>query len=196
MCAMNRLNKTQYALLGLLSQEPMSGYDIKKTLKASTQHFWQESDGQIYPALAQLLKEKLITCTVDQSQGARIRKVYQITAKGLKTLKNWLIKAAEPPVPRNELLLKLFFGLHTPSEINLKHVLDHQQQLISRLKTYQEITKMLTHEKSPHLSYWKITLNYGKKITQAQLDWCEETLKTLKTLTLAHPLEFKKGKKY
>lgn len=180
--SMNRLNKTKYALLGMLSLEPMSGYDIKKALNASTQHFWQESDGQIYPILAKLLNEKLISTQATATQGARVRKVYRITTKGLKVLKDWLAKEAEPLVPRNELLLKLFFGLNIPTENNHKHLLDYQQQLKQRLAVYQQIEKNLVQEKSPHLPYWKMTLKYGELITKTQLDWCEDTLKQLKKL--------------
>ncbi|MBL0339243.1 MAG: PadR family transcriptional regulator [Rhodospirillaceae bacterium] len=107
---MKRINKTRYALLGMLSHQPMSGYDIKKALHMSTQYFWQESDGQIYPILAELLKEKCITSLAIESQGSRTRKVYQISSKGLEELKDWLVQEVVPTIPRNELLLKLFFG--------------------------------------------------------------------------------------
>lgn len=179
---MNRANKTKYALLGMLSLEPMSGYDIKRALHNSTQHFWQESDGQIYPILARLLRDKLITSHAATTQGARVRKVYKITVKGLKELKDWLSKTAEPFVPRNELLLKLFFGLNIPSSINRKHVLDYQRQLTQRLEAYQQIEASLVQEKSAHLPYWKITLKYGEQIAKAQLEWCEDALRQLKKL--------------
>jgi DNA-binding PadR family transcriptional regulator len=176
---MNRSTKTKYALLGMLSQEPMSGYDIKKALHASTDHFWQESDGQIYPILAQLLKDKMISCPTTRVEDARARKVYRITAAGLKELQAWLMKEPNPSVPRNELLLKLFFGLNVPVEINRKHIIEHQQKLIRHLDTYKNIMKEIAHEKSPHLPYWQITLKFGEHVTHAQLKWCDDALKQL-----------------
>ena len=52
-----RINKTQYAILGALSIQTMSGYDIKKWLLEVTGSFWAESPGQIYPTLSKLLAD-------------------------------------------------------------------------------------------------------------------------------------------
>ena len=46
-----RENKTKYAVLGMLSFAPKSGYEISQMIKNSTAFFWSESDGQIYPIL-------------------------------------------------------------------------------------------------------------------------------------------------
>ena len=35
----------RYAILGMLSIEPMSGYEIRQTMQQSTENFWAESDG-------------------------------------------------------------------------------------------------------------------------------------------------------
>ena len=179
---MKRINKTRYALLGMLSHQPMSGYDIKKALHMSTQYFWQESDGQIYPILAELLKEKCITSLAIESQGNRTRKVYQISSKGLEELKDWLVQEVVPTIPRNELLLKLFFGSMVPLEITQKHILEHQRQLKKRLETYKKIDQGLGDEKSPYQLYWQMTVEFGKQIVQAQLGWCQDALKLLKKI--------------
>ena len=39
-------SKTPYAILGMLSIEPMSGYDIRQIMRNSTANFWSESDGK------------------------------------------------------------------------------------------------------------------------------------------------------
>jgi len=46
--------KSRYALLGMLSLQPMSGYDLKKFTEWGTANFWQENYAQIYPMLRQL----------------------------------------------------------------------------------------------------------------------------------------------
>ena len=51
---MSKENKSRYALLGMLSLQPMSGYDLKKFTEESTANFWQENYAQIYPILRQL----------------------------------------------------------------------------------------------------------------------------------------------
>lgn len=49
---MAKVNKTKYySLLGILSNRPGSGYDIKKMCDSSIGHFWNENFGHIYPVL-------------------------------------------------------------------------------------------------------------------------------------------------
>lgn len=57
---MKRESKTQYALLGILSQCEMNGYEIRKYIESTISFFWSESFGQIYPTLTKLEEEGLI----------------------------------------------------------------------------------------------------------------------------------------
>lgn len=57
------MKKTRYVILGLLNEEPLSGYDIKKIIDIRMSFFWQESYGQIYPELSKLREEGLIELT-------------------------------------------------------------------------------------------------------------------------------------
>jgi PadR family transcriptional regulator AphA len=54
------MSTTPFAILGLLSIEPMSGYDIRRNLDESLSYFWSESYGQIYPSLKKLEASRLI----------------------------------------------------------------------------------------------------------------------------------------
>jgi DNA-binding PadR family transcriptional regulator len=61
--------KSKYAILGMLSIAPMSGYDIKKQVETSISNFWSESYGQIYPALRNLAR----SCGAGYRRGSRRR---------------------------------------------------------------------------------------------------------------------------
>ena len=54
------LRQTDYVILGLLGERPMSGYEIKKVVDIRFRFFWNESFGQIFPSLKRLLEEGLI----------------------------------------------------------------------------------------------------------------------------------------
>src|SRR5207248_1647711 len=88
----SRSIKSRYALLGMLSIRPMSGYDIKKLIEASISNFWSESYGQIYPTLKQLVAEKLVTRTVKKQTGKPDRHVYALTPAGRRRLREWLAR--------------------------------------------------------------------------------------------------------
>ena len=83
-------SKTPFAILGLLSWQPMSGYDIKKLVDMGLQHFWNESYGQLYPTLDKLVANGLATRSEETSSGGRRRRVYSITAAGRRAFIDWL----------------------------------------------------------------------------------------------------------
>ena len=49
--------KIDVVILGLLSHENLTGYDIKKRLDGAVGYFWKGSFGNIYPSLAAMEKE-------------------------------------------------------------------------------------------------------------------------------------------
>src|SRR2546423_1494831 len=110
---MGKENKSRYALLGMLSLQPMSGYDLKKFIEESTANFWQENYAQIYPMLRQLTEEGLTTSHIEKQEKRPERRIYALTEQGWDELRRWLTEPVEPQVERNELLLKLFFARHT-----------------------------------------------------------------------------------
>jgi PadR family transcriptional regulator, regulatory protein AphA len=129
---MAKENKSKYALLGLLSICPGSGYDIKKFMEQSTSNFWSESYGQIYPILKQLVGQGLATSHTEKQEGKPERYVYTLTDKGLEELRHWLTEPIEHTIERNELLLKLFFGRQNSVADNVEHV-QHSRTLQEQL---------------------------------------------------------------
>jgi DNA-binding PadR family transcriptional regulator len=88
----------------------------------STCNFWNESFGQIYPILKQLVEEGLATSHTEKQEGKPARYVYTLTDKGLEVLRHWLTEPIEHLVERNELLLKMFFGRQSTIADNIEHV--------------------------------------------------------------------------
>src|SRR5436305_3234605 len=119
---MAKENKSKYAVLGVLSICPGSGYDIKKFMEQSTSNFWNESYGQIYPILKQLVDEGLATSHAEKQEGKPERYIYTLTTKGQEELAQWLSESIEYAVERNELLLEWFFGRHTSIARNIEHL--------------------------------------------------------------------------
>lgn len=176
------LVSTRYALLGLLTLAPSgaSGYDLRQWAEGSIGHFWSESYGQIYPVLKQLLHDGLVTAHKDAS-GKREKTLYAVTDSGRKELQDWLEKPARLQPPRNENLLKLFFGSESTAAGNasrLRSLQRHHQGLLARYEAVErEISERFkTH---PGLPYWLMTLDYGRRHSTMIVDWCDATLKKL-----------------
>ena len=181
---MGKENKSRYALLGMLSLGSMSGYGMKKVAETSIGNFWHESYAQIYPILKQLEQEGLAVKYTEKQEGRPERTVYSLTTKGHEALNQWLLEPVENQIPRNELLLKLFFGAEMPLAAIIEHVQRframHAQLLQQREQLYAETIQ--NYEMEVGLPYWLITINYGKHFSRAMLAWCDETLATLEQL--------------
>jgi DNA-binding PadR family transcriptional regulator len=175
-------SRTPYTVLGMLTIQSMSGYDIAKIIEHSTRYFWSESEGQIYPTLAWCVKQGYATCKENKTtKGTRSKKIYTITQKGRKFLVIWLEKQPISASGRNELLLKLFFGDNLPVEINCEHLVAQQKKVEAMIVNFNKIQEELTmkEKNAPQLNYWLITVNYGLKLAKAELAWCKESLKLL-----------------
>jgi DNA-binding PadR family transcriptional regulator len=95
----------------------LSGYDIRKAIESSVGYFWSESYGQIYPALKRLTTEGLITPSRSNSKPRQRRQEYSLTDAGRASLQAWLAQPFQNDPPRNEFLLKLFFGREAPPSV-------------------------------------------------------------------------------
>ncbi|KTC93161.1 MULTISPECIES: PadR family transcriptional regulator [Legionella] len=181
---MKERSRTKYTVLGMLALEDLTGYEIIKMIQSSTNYFWSESEGQIYPTLAQCVADGFATCKEEKSEKInRTKKVYSITSLGKKELIYWLKKEPQSALVRNELLLKLFFGGNIDKRDNIHHVVHRQKEIEAEMESYKKLREEIVseHKNSPHLKYWLITLDCGIKSSKAELAWCQETLKILES---------------
>lgn len=172
-------NDTTYVILGILTTNCNSGYSIKQFIDQSLNHFWKISYGQIYPTLKLLVQEGLAEVQSSSTVGRPDRNEYKLTAKGVETLKKWLDEPINHlPVERNEILLKLFFGQYQSQEQTRSLLQHYKQKLRLRYQTYESIEQaILQHQRHDENSmYWLFTLDYGKRVTKAAIEWCEDTL--------------------
>lgn len=178
-----RASSTPFALLGLLSLGPGSGYDLKRRAESSVGHFWSESYGQIYPTLKQLQSKGMVTRAVKAKTGKPDRLVYTITRAGTKVLKDWL--SVTPPLEpfRSALLLKLFLGDQIDPGISVEHVSSVRSEELGRLKQYDTVEKDIRrrYAGARGMPYWLATLSYGRHRSRAIVDWADETLRRLET---------------
>ena len=93
----------RYAILGLLSAEPMSGYDLAKWMDRGLGNIWSAHASQIYPELARMVEAGAIV-EVPGDTGPRRRRVYGISDDGAADLREWLTTATLDPGGRNEAL--------------------------------------------------------------------------------------------
>ncbi len=176
-----RSSSSMEVLLGLLTIEPMSGYDLGQTARISIGHFWNESYGQIYPNLKKLAAGSYIAGKTEKQKGKPDRQIYSITKKGRERLAAWLKVEPQPEIPRNELLLKLFFAVQAEHENIVgfvERMASSESATLKKLNALEEeIAKLHRYPDAP---YWKMVLRFGQLELEAHQLWAEETLAALK----------------
>ena len=182
-----------YALLGLLARERLSGYDIKLRMERRVGNFWSARHSQIYPELARLEGEGLVSHVVVKQRDRPDKKVYEITASGLGALEEWVTAPVEPRETRDELVLKAYsVWLAYPKEAV---ALFREQQRLheERLLDYEKMAAWMEEEWGEDLerpdserfaSY--AALQRGILYERGYADWC---------LWLANRLEKRAGDK-
>lgn len=111
--------------LGVLTQGEASGYDIKKYFECTFSHFFVAGFGSIYPALAELSREGLVTCREMPQEGRPDRKVYALTPAGRERFVQALRSAEPTHKVRSQFLVMLYFAHLQPPE-TLASVLDRR----------------------------------------------------------------------
>ncbi len=74
-----RRGDVRSAILALLAERPMHGYEVIGELSERTEGFWRPSPGSIYPALQSLEDDGLVTASTEGPGGKRR---YSLTDKG------------------------------------------------------------------------------------------------------------------
>jgi len=129
--------------LGALTHGDATGYDIKKFFENTFSHCFLAGYGSIYPALAELTEEKLVSARTVPGQAGPSRKVYHLTETGRKAFLARL-EATEPQhkVKSEFLVIMHFAHLLPPARLDavLNHQLreiEHKLELISAYESGQ-----------------------------------------------------------
>lgn len=117
--------------LGILTDGPASGYDMKKCFESSFSHFFPAGYGSIYPALATLASNGLVEFEEVLQEGKPDRKVYSITEKGREELMRGLSNPDPSHKVRSEFLATLWFA-HLMSGEQINTVIDGKLEEIEK----------------------------------------------------------------
>jgi DNA-binding PadR family transcriptional regulator len=97
------LTDFEQVLLGVIADEPRSGYGLKKMFSSSPASVYQPSPGALYPALRRLEQRGLLHAEEQVSSGRRALRLYQVTEAGRAVLLEWLRKPVVPETVGSEL---------------------------------------------------------------------------------------------
>lgn len=154
--------------LGILTAGKASGYEIKKTLEENFGYFMDVSHGSIYPALAALLDEGLVSVQEVKQEGKPDKKVYALTEAGKQAFVDGLTRSPARHRLRSEFLTVLVFAHFLPPQ-RLTEVLDE------RLREFQELRQLAAncgqHCEQPLPPGVKFAAGLGEVTSKAAADY-------------------------
>jgi DNA-binding PadR family transcriptional regulator len=133
----------RFALLALLTVEPMTGYDLAKRFGSSVAFVWHAPDSQIYPELRKMAKEGLLTAE-EVSWGPNGKKTqYRITPEGSTAFKQWMNTPLEYARERDPVHLKAAYLEWAETSKAKQHMQAHIDYHTMRRAQWQEMIKGL-----------------------------------------------------
>jgi DNA-binding PadR family transcriptional regulator len=165
----------RHALLGLLAERPMSGYELDQRFEASVGSTWTAGHSQIYPELNRLADEGLIEAG---APGPRGRKTYAITPAGRDAVRVWLSETEPDPTVRDEAALRTYFlWLMEPSaaRAHVERERDAARETLNALRA----TAAARRPATPAERAQRIALEAGLRSAQARAEWAQWALDRL-----------------
>jgi DNA-binding PadR family transcriptional regulator len=171
------LSLTEYAVLGLLTFGPASGYELDKLAERSIAYLWRPAKSKIYAVLPRLVEHGLATAQrVDQDRRPD-KQIYTMTRAGRRAMERWLTDDATPiATARSPLLLKLFFGA-LADEARIATMLEAWKERAEiQLNALRQIEHHIDRDRDffPYL-----TLLHGIEDAESTLRWATQALDLL-----------------
>lgn len=161
-----------YIILGMVLNEDLTGYDIKKYIDNGIGVFYKASFGSLYPALKKLT-EKGCLIMYEEPRGGRQKKFYKLTEEGKKIFMDWLVSPMNVLDGANSHLAKVYFFDKLPPDICDHQLLEHEINNTNYLRKLQALEKGFKEMENKDCFYYKLsTLYYGICVTQETIRWC------------------------
>jgi PadR family transcriptional regulator, regulatory protein AphA len=168
----------KYAILGLLTIQPMTGYDLKhEAFDTSIAHFWQADQSQIYRTLDRMAQDGWVESEMEFQTDRPNKRLYRITEAGRAALIDWLSTPQPLPVYREPFLVQMFFAGMLPRERVLEHIQQHIAGHRAKLAEYEAVAGLF--DDSGDRQFWRMTVDLGIALENTYLDWlqdCEATI--------------------
>lgn len=165
----------RHALLGLLVDRPDHAYALKRRLSPGLPRERLINDGVLYPLLAKLESEGLVTSAQRRGERGRARRVYSITPAGRAEFRRWLrSEEDEEGSPLHELfiaqpLVKLLFARHLgPARMRAK-LERHAERVAERIGALESLQAIASPDAAGGLGPSLLELELRQ--LRDRLDW-------------------------
>jgi DNA-binding PadR family transcriptional regulator len=163
----------ELAILGLLKERAMHGYQLKKRLADTLGSFWQVSYGSLYPALKRLQRQGAVEMIFPKEDVGRRKNVYRITAEGEAVFADLLERAGAEATEDNGFSVRLAFFQYLKPETRIR--------LLERRRVFLEgrgskLKDALRSTKERIDNYTLSLMNHELAATEYDIRWLDELI--------------------
>ncbi|MFA1540214.1 PadR family transcriptional regulator [Actinomadura monticuli] len=170
----------ELAVLGLLHEAPMHGYELRKRLNTLLGMFRAFSYGSLYPCLKQLLADGMIVEDRPEEanaplalQSRRSKIVYKLTADGKERLQQLLTEAGPASWEDEGFGVHFAFFSHTRADVRLRILEGRRSRLEERLES---VRAALARTRERVDSYTLELQSHGLESVEREVRWLNELI--------------------
>lgn len=175
----------ELAVLGLLKEGPMHGYEVSKRLNVTLGPLYRVSYGSLYPCLRRLKKAALVaegpgqvkrrrrrteTAQRGRTTALRSRKVYEITPDGERFFFDQLEQGAVYDTDESRFQTRFAFFRYLPEEIRLRALEHRKAYLEEKLAEFRESLRARAERMD---AYSRSLVDHGVATTEQDIRWLE-----------------------
>jgi DNA-binding PadR family transcriptional regulator len=173
----------ELAILGLLKEQPMHGYELRKQLSQKLGFFWTVSFGSLYPTLAKLERRGVVEKESYGDKPSRRRQVYSITPRGEDEFLELLSQSGGSSWEEEKFPLRLAFFRYLRPETRIR--------LLERRKLFLEdkldfgrasLRRSLDRNGTKADSYTLSLMRHGLDTTERDIAWLDDLIVTERRL--------------
>lgn len=159
----------ELAILGLLKERSMHGYQLSKRLTDALGGFWRVSYGSLYPTIRRLEQEGAVERVFDQLEVGRRKNVYRITERGEELFLDLLEEAGGASASEeNPFRVRLAFFKYLAPDTRIRVLERRRAFLEERLSS---IRSSLAAVGEGHDTYTLSLMQHGLDATESDIAW-------------------------
>lgn len=165
----------EFAVLGLLHDSPLHGYELRKRLTTALGIFRAVSYGSLYPCLRGLVERGLIGERTDDTGagGRRPRITYELTAEGKEHFQDLVAAAGPDAWDDDDFDVRLAFFSRTEAQVRLRILEGRRSRLEERLANIREAS---TRNRERMDGYTLALQSHGEDFAEREVRWLDELI--------------------
>ncbi len=168
----------ELAVLGLLHEGPMHGYELRKRLNLMLGWGRVLSYGSLYPALKKMLRADLIEELAPRTISRRPRIVYQLTETGDLEFQRLMSEVGPTAWDDDTFDIRFAFFGRTDMEIRLRVLEGRRSRLQERLERVQKELAMTQQEVDRYAAELQ---RHGVESVEREVRWLSELINAERT---------------